>query len=377
MNNRICFSLLCICFLLISCIPPEEIEELSIINARGIDVIEDDLLETTLVVFQFEEQTTSMTKVISGKGKTMKGAAEDANHETNFLLTPGKIKLEVFGKEMAEKGILPYLDTLARDARMADMMYLSVSKTTAKEILSIEEETISVNIGDFLFELIENHTTDHNIPRKTVQDFLRIYYDIGQDNVLPIFSDGDIPKLEAIAIFLGDKYVGEITNKEAVYVNLMDRTVKNQLLELSLPNEPFKPYLEKRENQENKQEIQTGFLITKGSSKTKLIDTENLKFETKTTVQLRLLEETEGVFIEGEHVTKLLEKEIKKKMEKSFKQLLTKLQELEADSFGYGRHYRIKQKNGELSRKEWREKFPKIDVDFQVDAQIIRHGATK
>lgn len=377
MNRRIITSFFFVSFLLSSCIPSEEIEELAIINARGIDVAEGDILDATLVIFHFEEQGTALTKVISGKGKTMSGAVEDANHESNFLLTPGKIKLELFGKEMAEKGILPYLDTLSRDARMADMIYLAISKTTAKEILSISEERISINIGDFLYGLIENHTTDHNIPRKTVQDFLRVYYDVGKDNVLPIFSGGDIPKLDAIAIFLGDKFVGEISNKKAVYLNLVDRTVRNQLLELSLPYEPFEPYIEKREGRKEKEDIHTGFLIAKGNSKTKVIDKKKLTFETKVKVQLRLLEETEGVIFKDEHVIKLLESEIAKKMEYDFQQLLTKVQELKADPFGYGRHYRVSQKSGELTRQEWLEKFPQIDVKFKVDAQVIRHGATK
>src|SRR5699024_11347687 len=124
-------------------------------------------------------------------------------------LTPRKIKLTLFGREYAEQVILPLLDTHARDARIPDLMYLAVSDTTAKETLTINEKNIPVDIGQFLRELIENHSRDHNIPRKTLQDFLRIYYDIGQDNVLPLFElvDG-IPKLESIAVFKGDQLVG-------------------------------------------------------------------------------------------------------------------------------------------------------------------------
>lgn len=363
--------------LLVSCIQTQEIEKLGLINASGIDSLDDDQLEMSLVVFQFSTQTEEVTKMISGKGKTVNGAIEDAEKSSIFRLSSGKVKLIVFGKEMAEKGILPSLDTQARDARLPDLMYLSVSKTTAKEILSVDEERVSTDAGQFLHGLIENHSRDHNIPRKTLQDFLRIYYDIGQDNVLPLFEiKDDVPKLSAIAVFQGDKLVGQITNEEAILINLMDRTVKEQMLELSLPLEPFEPYLEKREDRKKEQKVEITVMIKKGKSKTKLIDKGNLVFETDTAIKLDLLEQSAGIKLEEPHVIELMAKEVEKEIEDRFEKLLTKLQKLETDPFGYGRYYKNSQKGKNLTRKEWREKIPEIDVKFNVDADIIRHGVT-
>src|SRR5699024_7846491 len=115
----------------------EQIEKIGIINARGVDLLEDDLLETTSVIYQFSSESAPITKTRSGKGHTIKGALENTEHSTSYKLTPGKIKVEMYGRDVIEKGILPYLDTLTRDARMADMMYLTVSDTTAKEILTV------------------------------------------------------------------------------------------------------------------------------------------------------------------------------------------------------------------------------------------------
>ena len=70
-----------------------------------------------------------------------------------------------------------------------------------------------------------------------------------------------------------------------------------------------------------------------------------------------------------------MEKEVKKEMEERFEKLLTKLQKLEADPFGYGRYYKSSRKGKSLTNKEWREKFPTIQVKFNVDVEIIQHGA--
>src|SRR5699024_11783348 len=98
------------------------------------------------------------------------------------------VRLEMYGREIAEKGIMPYLDTIIRDAQMSDVMYLTISDTTAKEIFSTDTKTISKDVGQFLFELIENQSKSHTVQRKNLQDFLRIFYEVGQDNVLPIFE---------------------------------------------------------------------------------------------------------------------------------------------------------------------------------------------
>ena len=366
-----------LCLFLVSCIQTQEIEKLGLINAAGIDSLDDDQLEMTLVVFQFSTQSEEITTLISGKAKTIKGTVEDADRSSTFRLAPGKIKLTVFGKELSEKGIMPILDTQARDARLPDLMYLSVSKTTAKEILSIDEEDISTDIGQYLHGIIENHSTDHNIPRKTLQDFLRVYYDIGQDNVLPLFEVVDNkPKLSAVGVFKEDKLVGEITNDQAGLINLMDRTVKERVLELSLPIEPFEPYLEKRTDPNKERKVEVIVMIKKGESKTKLINKGNLVFETVTTLELRLLEQSAGIKLDDPHVIKLMEKEVEKEMEHRFDKLLTKLKKLEIDPFGYGRYYKSSKKDKSLTMEEWRKKIPEIEVNFKVDADIISQGVT-
>ena len=367
--------LLLLSCLLISCVESEQIEQIGIINARGLDALADGQLEATIVIYQFSSETDSISKTRSGKGHTVKGAIEDTEHTTSFRLTPGKIKIEMFGKEIAEKGIFPYLDTLARDAQMSDLMYLTISDTSAKEILSTDEELMSKNVGQFLYELIKNETTGHNIPRKTLHDFFRIYYDTGQDNILPIFElyEG-VPRQKAIAVLQGDKFVGEIENEKSVLINLMNSTITRQILEVNLPLEPFEDYIETKEKHHLQKKLYTAYRIENGKSKTKVVDKENLLFQTDTKIKMRLLEESVPVRIKDKHVIKLLEKEVEEKLTSDFEKLLNTLQKLNADPFGYGRYYRIKQEDGKLSEAEWREKFPEIKVKFNVDVNIIRHG---
>ncbi len=362
---------------LVSCVQTQEIEDIGIINAGGVDSTKDDSIETTLVIFDFSSLSDNMTQIITGTGKTLGGATEDAELSSINRLVPGKIKLTLFGEEMAKQGILPYLDMQTRDARVPDMMYLAVGRPTAKEILNVDESEISKDVGQFLHDIIENHSTDHNVPRKSLQDFLRIYYDIGQDNVLPIFEVQEkTPKQIGIALFRGDQMIGQLTNDDIMLINLMDRVVKDKVFELTLPIEPFKDFFEKIEQPHNRNDLDLAFFIQKGKSKTKLVDIENLIFETNTKIQFRLIEQSASVKLTEPKVIEILENEIEKNMEERFNKLLKKLKDYGSDPFGYGRYYKRTREGKDLTVEEWREKYPNIEVKFNVEVELIRHGAT-
>src|SRR5690625_5848739 len=105
---------------------------MGIITARGTDLTDDKSIEATLVIFQFDVQSDSITKVLSGKGKTITGAEENANLGSPFKLTSGKVQIELYGKEAAENGLIPYLDPLQRDAAVNNTMYLRSEEHTSE-----------------------------------------------------------------------------------------------------------------------------------------------------------------------------------------------------------------------------------------------------
>lgn len=372
----ICLVMLSI--LLVSCIPTRDIEKLGVINTGGVDKLDNNLIEVTSEIFHFASQSNDLTRIVSGKGKTIKDSVDNASAKSNFTLTAEKIQLEIYGKETAKKGILPYIDTLDRDASLPDSMYLAISDTSAKELLSTDSKDISLDIGQFLHGLIEENSTDHLFPRINFQDFQSSFYDIGKDPYLPLFELEDgIPILAALAIMQDDQYVGRIPIKDKIYFNLMQENIKDMTMEVGLPTKPFEKYIEKEENISKREEtLHTSYNILKGSSKTKLIDQENLVFETNIKLRLNLLEMTEEVLVKNEAVTKLLEKEVNKAVQSHYEELLAQLQEWNADPFGYGAVYRIHRGKGhQLTRNEWRERFPEITVNFNVDANIVSHGA--
>ncbi|WP_165769101.1 Ger(x)C family spore germination protein [Virgibacillus profundi] len=381
MLNRILINLIIISFILFTgCVQSKELETLGILNTRGVDLSKENngQIETTLLIYQFDAQNKNISKLLSGTGNTLKDAREDANNKTTFLLTPGQIRLELYGKEIAQKGILRYLAALARDSRASDTMLLAISDTTAKDVLMKGQSQTEINVGQFLHGVIDTEYNEDSLLRIDLQTFSHMFADIGHDPILPIISlENDLPKLSAMAVFQDDKYVDKISLDDGFLLNLFQNRVSSAPVELTIPREPFKKYEQYKEISKNKEEELHIRVLLKGKSKTKMTNVQEQHFKTDIDLDIEIQEFSQLLNIENGHVADLLKKEIAKEIEQQYDTLLNKLQEINADPFGFGNIYRSNKKDGKLTKKEWREKFPEIKVDFNVKVRLLNYGTTQ
>ena len=374
--KKIVILLIC-CLLLAGCPKKRQLDQLGIINARGIDVDEEETIKINFVIFQFEQQSANLTKIVTGTGKTVNGAMVNANYETNFLLGSGKIQLDLYGRETIEQGIRPYLDNLNRDPSTPDTMYLAISDTTAEEMLSVQEQGISTNIGQFLHNTIEQSTTaDYVFPRVSMQKFMLYLMDVGRDPILPIFTlENETPKITGIGVLQDDRLVGELPIEDKYLINLPLRDLGNEVYELSIPIEPFRKDLEFEKTKEQNQ-IDLSLKLLKNKGSTKLINKENLEFETDITLSADLNEISiyESLDFKDKAIVKKLEKEIEKTLTKKYENMLTYLQEVNSDVLSYGESYRAQVSDHRLKKSEWRKLYPQIDVKFNINVKLIHTG---
>lgn len=367
---------------LTSCVPYKQLEELGIINTRGVDKIENNQLETTIIAYQFDAQSPEITTTVFGIGNTIKGARENAGYNTNFELSPGQIRLELYGKETAEDGILEYLSTLVRDARVSDTMLVAVSNITAKEVLTAGQEELLTDVGQLIQSLIEKEVQEYSIPKTSLQNYLHIESDIGQDPVVPLIGLRDNkPAIVGLAAFQNDMLVGELPIDQAFLINVFLTTTKDTPLEITLQREPFSDYIynnvsdtQQTGNPENEDQFTVLVKVLKGQSNVKLKNIDALHFEANIHMEVDLYETSELLSIKNEKIAAILEEEMAKGFERQYSVLLAQLQEINSDPFGLGGVYRINKKNGKLTDAEWREKFPNVTVDFNVNVDLMHYG---
>ncbi|MUK88794.1 Ger(x)C family spore germination protein [Ornithinibacillus sp. L9] len=373
MIKKISIILIFLMGLLTSCIESNQLEKLAIIHSRGIDVSDDGQIDATMAIFQFQAQSEEFTKIVTGRGSTIKGTINHASNESDYKLVPGKLQVEVYGAEVAKDGLTPFLDTLKRDARVPDRVYLTVSDTTAKEILMTPPKKITTNIGQYLQGVIEESAANNYFPKVTLQEFGTTANMAGKDPILPVFSIGDldVPEINSIAIFSEDKQVGTLPIEELELFNLMTRRVEARTLEITLPTEPLRDFFVKEPKEDS---IHTAYTIEKGKSKIKQDKKDELSFITEINMDLSLVELSDQIDLDNPESIKAIEKEIEKKISSRYEDIMQQLQEMKADPFGYGIIYRINTDDGKLEPKEWKEIYPDINVEFKVNTRITRHG---
>ncbi|WP_176555756.1 Ger(x)C family spore germination protein [Virgibacillus ndiopensis] len=363
-------------FSLSGCVQSKTIERLGIINTRGVDLRDDNEIEATMVIYKFDLETKNISEIITGTGHTVKDARENANLKTGIQLASGQINLELYGVEVAEQGLMRQIDTLVRDARVSDTMLLAVGNPTASEIINTSEKNVGTNVGQYLHDIIQQNIKTDVLSRVTLQDFMHMYYDAGHDPFLPTITITEQkPTITALALFKNDKLVGQIPIEKAYQIAIFNKKIKSVALEFPIPTKPFEKYMKKDDyNDIDSDTFYALFTALKGTSKTKMTDVKNLHYQTDITLKLSLHELTKEINVKGPEVIKLLEKQVEKEITHQYEELLTKLKKLNSDPFGYGSIYRTNKADGKLKKSEWHDKFPDIEVDFNVNVKIIRHG---
>ncbi|WP_179151938.1 Ger(x)C family spore germination protein [Oceanobacillus senegalensis] len=384
MRSKYIGILFVLSYLLTGCIPEQTIEELAVISGRGIDFTEDNRLEKTLNVIRFDPQSDDLYTTLTGIGDTLKGAREEASYRTAYELVEGQLNIEIFGKEVAQQGIAPYLSSSVRDALASDTMKLLVSETTAKEIFH-SDSSKSKTIGNYLDTLINKEVEEGKMVPIVVHDFTRRTETIGQDGILPIVGlRENEPRIVGIALFQGYRYVADITLHQGTLINLFRNKLANTPMQITLPREPFKKYIVEyggrdkgNSKNDNNDEISFHLRVVKGNSKTKVKDVKNLTYHTDIHLKVDLMEATETVSIKNSHVADIFEREMEKEVKAEYEELLKQTQDAKSDPFGYGKLYRANTKDGKLTEKEWREKFPNIHVNFHVHVELMNYGTIK
>ncbi|KGP73114.1 Ger(x)C family spore germination protein [Pontibacillus yanchengensis] len=374
--KRLTLLMICSVLCLTSCVEKKYLEQIGIVTAVGYDMLDEEgWLEGTHVLFQFDPNQANVSQIITTRAKTAKGLINDASLKTSKKLASGQLRLVLFGDKIAKEGVMRLLDTLARDAEIADMMYIAVSETTANQVLRANNFEDAANIGTYLHQLIQKNIQDEKVPQSTLHDFLHHYYDRSSDPVVPILNEENSkPTIRNLAVFRGDQMVGKISAKEGFHLKLLKDRFESGQLEMVIPQEPF---IDDKESDRHYEEVQ-GIYINLGelSSDTdiQVVSVDNIEFNVNINITARVLELSEAVKMEDDKIIKKLEETIDKNLEQQTEELIQKLQEMNSDPVGFGLKYQRKVGPKAMENDKWRELYPQMKVKININTKILRSG---
>ncbi|WP_188207020.1 Ger(x)C family spore germination protein [Alkalibacillus aidingensis] len=376
------YHLLVICILLVmlvGCAEENIIEDLGIVTVYGFDKDEDTghLLATT-VLYQFDPDITNASQIINSEGDTLQGVKRNANKESGHKITNGQLRVILFGPSLSkEDGFIEHLDTLGRDAKLSDIVYIAVSDQPSDQVLASTNYEEAPNIGAYLHQLIETAVRNEEITSSTYHEYLRDYFQVGRDPVLPLLSvDSEKVTIKNIAALQDDKVVGDFTIEEGFYIRLMVDQFDSGLIELKLPIEPFEDHLEEYAEIEDPHIYA---VIDKINSNTDItMESKNPpSFEVKIDIDGRVIELSRQLNLDDPETLDVLETQVTKQMEKELEEVINKAQEMNADVFGFGVKYNNNTRGEDLTKEQWREMFTDIEVETTIKINIERHGTVQ
>lgn len=170
-------------FSLTSCIESHQLNETAIVQAIGIDRVEDQF-EVTLQIYSPKgpgastaiDTSKNNSSIISASGETLASAIRKATLSQGKKIFTGHNRIIVIGKETAEEGIEGLFSYFNRNALTRQNVQVLMAETTAKEIV-----TASIDQGILAAETIQK-MIDNSEENGFV--FLSPYYLLSKNMIL-------------------------------------------------------------------------------------------------------------------------------------------------------------------------------------------------
>ncbi len=350
---RKCTLVLFIVALLTGCVQKSIIDDINIQVGAGFDESGEDEFVGAILVQDYLPDKSIVNKIFTTKGKLRKDLRMNTQKKSDRDIAAGGLLFVIFGDELADKGIINFIDNFKRDPSIGARVYLSTANTSAVEI--IKGEYGPQGTSNYLYTLLEHNIEERDVPKTNLHIFFRDYHQKGTDAYLPELKQLSPTEVEisGLSIFKKDKEVDVIPPEKMFFFKLMVDRYSRGSISVKLDNGEW-----------------ATLRSIKSKHKYKIIKTNPSQVSLDLKIQGSLVEYT------GERLTPKLIKEIDKAFEDKVKKeclaLIKRFQEKNVDPLGFGKLHR-KQVRG-FDFKKWEDDYQKLQVKIKADVKIVESG---
>lgn len=331
------------------------IDDIDLVTAVGYDYINDDQIRGTVSIPVFKPDKSVSSGTFSNVSGLIRENRAKLDSESSKPLLSGKLELALYNDELAKHGIYEYLDYLNRDPSVGSHVYLAVVEGKAKNYLTKKYET--QDTGLYISGIIEKNIKRGTIPKTNLHQLLYKYYSKGADFSLPllVLIDDNV-KINGMALFKGDKYVGKI--------------LYNQLFAFRTLVEDYKFGLYPLHIQKN-----TADLENINSKRHFKVDNSGPIPKIKIEIEIEgVIREYKGTKM-NHKVVQRLEKQFEEQLNKDFKKIISKTQALKVDSLSIGNILNSRIRHFDLKR--YRDYYPEMSIEAEAKVEITEFGVTQ
>ncbi|KGX91881.1 Ger(x)C family spore germination protein [Pontibacillus marinus] len=332
-------------------IPKKIIDQIQMVTVMGYDQVEDEMIRGTAIVPKYINKNKVSNIIYTNVSELIYENQTDLNRVASEELYNGKLEIVLYGKELAKKGMVPYIDFLTRDPSIGSRTYLAIVEESAYRL--INQINTEQSAGLYFSDLIEHNIINGNLPETNLKIFQTGIKSQLQDPFLPILKvKGDKAIIEGLGFFDKDKFVFTLPYDNAFLFNILKEEVGNG--KYALKRNHIKASIQSIES--------TRDFKVEGSKANPIINV---------TLTLRgVLREYTGPSLNKnkDEINKMWKEDVRQKGQ----ELINKFQELEIDPISIGLQVKANTRGFDLSN--WKDIYPNAEIKLKVKSKLIETG---
>lgn len=365
-------SILPLLFLLTGCWDQNIINQTKLITAEGIDYSKDGKVVSTVAVPQAVASDVGKgniaDQVISASGHTVRQSMLRLDRKISESLDLSKNQVLVISEFAAKKDIYHFLDIFYRDPKSALNAKLVISKGNASSIIStrFSETQTSSGVGEYLKDLIISAEENGTVIDENIQTICPKMFDPGQDFAIPFLeAKKDTVKINGVALFHENKMVGRIKEPLSVVFTMLSGEASTKAMSTT-----------KRIYNNQKMEV-LNYVTVKLEKNDRALFVNvtpagKISAHIKLKLRATLTEYPHANLSKPSEVTRI-ERALSKKFSADAQEVIDRLQKMNSDPFGVGRHL-IAFHYPAWEKLNWAKEYQKIDFTASVDIELASHG---
>ncbi|NBD27531.1 Ger(x)C family spore germination protein [Paenibacillus glycinis] len=357
--------LLIAAFALGGCGDQRILERIGFIQSTSYDLMPNGELKIAVAIPRLEAESNEKREVLSTTAPTSKQARIKMSRETSLQLVSGQLRVTLLGRSFAEAGIGNQLDTQIRDPAISPLMKIAVVNGDAEQLLN-QRYSQHPRTDRYIERILEKEAGTHAIPKATLHQFVRDYYDDGIDPVAPMIRKaGKNIVIDGIALFRDDRFVYRLPPQDAMIFAFMRSRFKQGEIGINLQHQGAP-----------REAVMVTSLVSQRSVKVS-----GSGPGTTVTVRVALdgtvLEYVGGLKLGKPKDLRKLERKIEAYVSGQAEAMMKNMQRAGADGIGIGAYVRNSMSYADWKRTNWRELYSQIDVRCKVKMTIKNVGKMK
>lgn len=349
-------SLLIACLssiLLVGCVQPKIIDDINIMSAVGYDAHEGNKVKGTIIIPVYKADKSISNEQFMAVATQSKAINRKVQQKSADPLENGSIEVILFGKELAEKGVIDIIDTLERDAKIGSHLLLALVDGEASTVLN--KRLGNRGTGTYLNTLLDHNMKSRELPRNNLHLFLFSYYSRVKDPFMPYIElEGDDKvNVKGIALFKDDKVVSYLEDEKMFF---------------------FKALMENFRNGSYTFKVEDNYVSLFSLTLDRDYKIKNALTNPEINIKINLeahIREYSGNKIDPKMIKKI-EKRFANIIEKSCEEMLYDFIKQDIDPVGIG--LLAKTQTRKFDYKKWEEAYPKSKVNITTDVYVSETG---